>query len=124
MFKKILKDKKVYISAAIMFVLGLIPFFVAMIMDISSNGMFQFLGYPYATWGIFVLYFFIGYAWGDLHIARARHNLKIYDGKLPEDVRFGAWKRRTPFFLAASVLFILALSLEISRLILGFYIFA
>ena len=124
MFKKIFVDKKVYISAIVMFVLGLIPFIVAVIMDVSSNGMFQFLGYPYATWAIFVLYFFVGYVWGDLYVARARHKLKIYDGKLPEDVRFCAWKRRTPFFLAASVLFILAISLEISRLILGFYIFA
>ena len=124
MFKKILSDKRVYISAIIMFVIGLIPFLVAMIMALIPTSTVTFMGYPYATWAIFILYFFIGYVWGDLYISKTRHRIKQYDGKLSDDIRFSAWKRRTPFFLAAICLFILAMALEISRLIVGFYIFA
>lgn len=124
MLKNIFKDKKLYIAASIMVVIGLIPFIVAMILALIPSSTSSFMGYPYATWAIFVLYFFIGYIWGDIHIARARHSLKQYDGKLSDEIRLAAWKRRMPFFLAATVLFILAMALELSHLILGFYVFA
>lgn len=107
-----------------MFVIGLIPFFIAMIMALIPSSTVSFSTYPYVTWAIFILYFFAGYIWGDAFVAKARHKTSNYDGKLSDGIRLSAWKRRAPFFLASFSLLILALALEISRLALGFYIFA
>lgn len=123
MWKKILTDKRVYISAIIMFVIGLIPFFVAMLLALIPSSNVSFSSYPYVIWGILVFYFFVGYVWGDIFVARTRHKISNYDGKLSDEIRTSAWKRRTPFFLSAGTLLILALILELSRHILGFYIF-
>lgn len=121
--KQALKSKKVYIIAAIFAFIGLLPFFIAMIIYFVTSPQQCFEGYPWVLWGILAFYFLMGYVWGDLHVASYRRKEKKWDEPLPNEIKVSAWKRRLPFFFAALTLLIVALSLEIYYAIMATYPF-
>lgn len=121
--KNALKSKKVYIIGAILAFLGLIPFFVALIMYYTTSPLVCFDGYTYVTWALLAIYILVGFVWGDLHVASYRQKNKKWDEPLPPEMKISAWKRRLPFFFAASILILLAISLEICFAVLGYYPF-
>lgn len=105
--KNAFKSKKVYIIAAILSIVGLIiPFGILFITLIPSLNVSPFSGYPYLLGALMVIYFFIGFIWGDLKDASIRRKEKKWDDKLDENTKTMLWKRRLPFFLSSGVLLI------------------
>ena len=105
--KNAFRSKKVYIIAAILSFVGLlIPFGILFITLIPSLNTSPFSGYPYLLGAEMVIYFLIGFVWGDLKDASIRRKEKKWDDKLDDETKTLLWKRRLPFFIAASVLLI------------------
>lgn len=121
--KKALKDKKIYIIASILAVIGYIPLAIGGILSIPSLNSDGFFGYPYVIWAIIALYFLIGFIWSDLYKANVRRKTKNWDNKLDEEVIVSSWKRCLPFYFACLAILIMALVLELYHAILGFYPF-
>ncbi|MGM9874074.1 MAG: hypothetical protein ACI31G_04075 [Bacilli bacterium] len=116
--KNALKSKKVYIIALILSLIGLlIPFGILFITLIPSLNTSPFSAYPYLLGAIMVVYFFIGFIWGDLKDASIRRKEKKWDDKLDDETKTMIWKRRLPFYLASIVLLIAFLIVD------GFYFF-
>ncbi len=121
--KEALKNKRIYIGAAILSVIGLgIPaLFIGLsyVPSLDIGAAF----YPYLL-GIFAVgYFFIGYLWGDIKSAKYRKDQKNWDGELPEEEKTLLWSRRLPWFFAAAVVLIAFIVIEICYPFMGHYPF-
>ncbi len=112
--KNALKNYRVYIGALVLVIIGLgVPFLVLGISLVPSFNFNQFEGYPWLIAIFMGVYFLIGYLWGDIKSASYRKKNKNYDGELPEDIKTTCWSRRWPFFLAAIVLLVVFIVIDI-----------
>ncbi|MDY4848648.1 MAG: hypothetical protein SO176_00075 [Bacilli bacterium] len=120
--KKALKNKKVYIIASILALIGVTVPFIVLIITINSPTL-PIFQYP-ALLGMFAaVYLLIGYIWGDLYTANQRRKTKNWDGVLPEQTKIIAWERRLPFFIASLIVFIVFMVFEIIFWVTGNYPF-
>ena len=120
--KNALKNKKVYLFAGILTVIGVgVPFLVLVItLNIEDAAPFY---YPAMLGAMAASYLLVGYVWGDLHGVFYRRKNKEWDGPLPENIRTECWVRRWPFFLACIVTFTVFLVFEIIYWATGGYPF-
>ncbi len=120
--KQALKDKKVYIIAIILAILGYVPLIVGAICSIPSLNT-SFETYPYVIWAFIAIYFLVGFVWQDLYKANIRRKTKNWDNRLDDNVITSGWKRGLPFYFAASAILVMGLVLECYNAITGFYPF-
>lgn len=121
--KDALKSKKMYIIAAILTLLGFIPFIVAICMYYFTVPFNPFESYVYILMAIVATFLLLGYVLGDLHNANYRRKNKAWDDPLPDEVKASSWKRRLTFFIPAILLLLLVVILEIIFLVTGGYPF-
>ncbi|MCD8203819.1 MAG: hypothetical protein LUB56_01670 [Coprobacillus sp.] len=121
--KEALKNKRVYIGAAILSVIGLgVPALLIGLSYIQSID-FSAAVYPYVL-GIFAVgYFFVGFIWGDAKSAKYRKDQKNWDGELPEEEKTILWNRRLPWFFSAAVVLIAFIVVDICYAFMGHFPF-
>lgn len=123
-FKKALKNKRNYIYASVLTLIGLLPFIIEAILNIPSFNAGNGELYVYVTALIASLYFLVGFIWADLYSANIRRKTKNWDGVLSEEVLISSWNRRIPWWLAAIIVVILLIVLSIIYSVTGHYPFA
>ena len=117
-----LKNKRVYLFAAILAVLGIgIPFLVlAITLNIENATPFY---YPALLGAFAAAYLLVGFVWGDIHSVIYRRKNKNWDNELPQEIKVESWTRRWPFYLACIVVFVVFMVFEIIFWITGHYPF-
>ena len=84
--KNALKNKRVYLFAAILSVVGIgVPFLVLVItLNIENANPFY---YPALLGAFAAVYLLVGFMWGDLHSVIYRRKNKNWDGELPPEIK-------------------------------------
>lgn len=120
--KNALKNWKVYLIAGALATVSIgVPFLILVItLNVDKATPFQ---YPLLLGALSALYLLVGFVWGDLHIVAWRRKNKKWDDELPPEIKDSAWLRRTPFYLAAALTFLVFISFEIIFWVTGGYPF-
>jgi len=111
--KAALKRFDTYLYSLIGIIIGMIPFFIQMIIYFIPNRSFNFSAYPFVIWVIVAVFFLCGIIIPDIYTIRYRKKADEWDDDLPVEIKAIFWRIKTPFWLSAAVLFTFVLTLEI-----------
>ncbi len=121
--KQALKNYKVYIATAILTVIGVgLPLLIVGITIWSGNGN-VFNGYIYLMGLLAVVFFFIGFIWGDVISGRWRKKQKDWDGPLPPEIKTTIWVRRWPLYFSAIITILVFVAFDIVYAVAGHFPF-
>lgn len=120
-FKESFKNKRIYIIASILSVLGIgVPFLIYAI-SVFGNNNWQAFEYPLLMWAFVFLYALLGWVIGNSIVNKWRKKEADYDGAAPFEIKKKAWEYRMYFFLPALIILTVCIGLEICVLVTGKY---